>query len=647
MRSALWIMLLLVAGEVSGATLEPTGVIGNSGATGPSLVHCTCIATPGGVWIEEDLTLWLDGGDAINHLSFDGATVERFPLAPACELVQSPSFAALDGTLYFLGLAPPTNKYRTNNAALFRLPMRPDGAVELAARLPLTNPRSIGDVAPHPIDGRLLLALNREDPEDETAGPGLYTWSPQKKETGPSSAAGLQRFGQLRPERVAGVGIDPRRGWVYFGGYFGQYRPSFAHHPKVTEFVRLDRQGRELNRRDMFTMEAIPSQFNGQLSYAADALWAFAWYGFTGRMAPDTLASAPGKVTGWDLRLNQPSQVIGVRDVVALAEPSPQARRFDPLIITTNRPASTYYARWDYRHRRLELVDRLGSLPAVDSLALGEDGWLAVGVPDWQTWYRWEDGPRTPPRHAGIGSALIGGVYVEEMLIAIQRPRHGRWKPGEPADLTVNSFIHATGRHTSRKIAELPTRLPGGFDARVSPRPDGHGNSGTAYVVDAENGTLWQAALTVRGTQANVGRWDNITIGGGELNTPGDLAALGPDLLAVADGGHVVLLQRTAEAAFRVEQRLNGWSKDTEARFGGRLRLDGEGATLLVADTERHRVMWLDVPTQRVVARFGNTDEPGSDVLSLDGPTAITLAGRRAVVYDANNQRLVKLVLSD
>jgi hypothetical protein len=163
--------------------------------------------------------------------------------------------------------------------------------------------------------------------------------------------------------------------------------------------------------------------------------------------------------------------------------------------------------------------------------------------------------------------------------------------------------------------------------------------------LDAAAGALWQATVAVHTTRANVGPWEEVVIDGGQLDTPGDVAALGADLLAVADGSDVVLLQRSGDASFRVRHRLNAWNDAPQAQFGRQLRLDGEGATLLIADTDRHRVLWLDVPTRRVVAQFGDTDKPGAGTLALDGPTVITLCGHRAVVYDSNNQRLVKLML--
>jgi hypothetical protein len=48
----------------------------------------------------------------------------------------------------------------------------------------------------------------------------------------------------------------------------------------------------------------------------------------------------------------------------------------------------------------------------------------------------------------------------------------------------------------------------------------------------------------------------------------------------------------------------------------------------------------------RLLAAFGQTDKPGNDLASLSHPTTISASGDRAVVYDSDNQRIVKLTLT-
>jgi hypothetical protein len=56
-------------------------------------------------------------------------------------------------------------------------------------------------------------------------------------------------------------------------------------------------------------------------------------------------------------------------------------------------------------------------------------------------------------------------------------------------------------------------------------------------------------------------------------------------------------------------------------------------------------VVWLDTATWQRRGQFGVTDRRGDDTAHLDGPTAVAVRGARAVVADAGNQRVLKLVL--
>jgi hypothetical protein len=91
------------------------------------------------------------------------------------------------------------------------------------------------------------------------------------------------------------------------------------------------------------------------------------------------------------------------------------------------------------------------------------------------------------------------------------------------------------------------------------------------------------------------------------------------------------------------------WSWDNADGPGGALgahvRLAGYGAWLLVSDTDRHRVLWLDWQQRALLGQFGETDTPGDDPAHLDRPTFVALQGTRAVIADSGNQRLLKVEL--
>jgi len=112
----------------------------------------------------------------------------------------------------------------------------------------------------------------------------------------------------------------------------------------------------------------------------------------------------------------------------------------------------------------------------------------------------------------------------------------------------------------------------------------------------------------------------------------------------VADGNRVLLLEPSGEKA---ENLRVAWSDDGATlpggAFGAELHLAVSGDWLLVSDTMRHRVLWLDWTRRKFVAQFGVTDKPGDDATHLDTPTFVALQGSRAVVADSGNQRLMKL----
>ena len=82
--------------------------------------------------------------------------------------------------------------------------------------------------------------------------------------------------------------------------------------------------------------------------------------------------------------------------------------------------------------------------------------------------------------------------------------------------------------------------------------------------------------------------------------------------------------------------------------LGNEVYLATSGNRLLVSDAERQRVRLYSfdkgIDAQPVfVSQFGETDKAGDDEAHLDKPTLCALNGDRAAVYDAQNERVVKL----
>jgi hypothetical protein len=112
-------------------------------------------------------------------------------------------------------------------------------------------------------------------------------------------------------------------------------------------------------------------------------------------------------------------------------------------------------------------------------------------------------------------------------------------------------------------------------------------------------------------------------------------------LLAAGDG--TIYCFASTEDGF-VSQGL--WSPvvtDDRSRLGDQIMLASDAGLLWVADTNRHRVLCYDLSSKKMVGQFGTTDKAGSDCQSLNRPTTIACRGVRAVVFDSENQRIVKL----
>jgi hypothetical protein len=115
-------------------------------------------------------------------------------------------------------------------------------------------------------------------------------------------------------------------------------------------------------------------------------------------------------------------------------------------------------------------------------------------------------------------------------------------------------------------------------------------------------------------------------------------------LLAAVDGD-IVEFNISAQG-FVEAGRWNNWGGDSGEHFGKLIYITVNGGNLWVADKERQRVLVFDVLKHNVLGSFGQTDKPGNDLSSLSEPTSIAASGRKAVVYDSGNQRVIKLELA-
>jgi hypothetical protein len=131
---------------------------------------------------------------------------------------------------------------------------------------------------------------------------------------------------------------------------------------------------------------------------------------------------------------------------------------------------------------------------------------------------------------------------------------------------------------------------------------------------------------------------------GTNLRAPTDIAALTAGRLIIADEGRLVMLAPNGDG-YRVAGEFR-WGETERKRLGKRLHFAVDGSWMLLSDTERHRVLWLDWVEWRVLAVWGKTGKVGDELWYLHSPTFVALRGTKALVANSGKQRVPKLQLT-
>jgi hypothetical protein len=598
----------LLACAAAADTITAVGALGNSGGSGPSLVRVGEVQAETGVAVTADGCVLVSGGDRINRLGLAGGLIESYPLDPKEARATGRTFALVDGRLYFLGKIG-------ERWAIFGLnPAKGEVARPLATPLP---PRVVPWWPPalcaSPWRGKLLLA---QAAAERPPGVAIYAVDP--------ASGACQPWAEVAGNLPAGLALDDAHGVIYLGGRFGE----------AWKITALDGDGRPLAG-DWPTATArtapMPTDFEGRLSFAAGALWDAGHYGFLARL--DRAARIdPGRVVEWQHELNFPTQIVAVPGA---------AGPLQPLLIGTNLADAIYAADWDPAQRALTLTRRLGALPFIASLTLTPDGWAAVGTLRGTLWWRPNAGPDTPPAKVDMHIATTAGFVVGDSMLALGALY--RLDPGQPKPA---SPLLLTRRHSDRDEARRWDPLPAGTRAAgFCVQPVAGRDEAAAWASDAAGRRLLRARAWLGDPRLD-GPWRPVTVEGAALAAPGDLAAVDESHLVLADGGRVLGLA-VAGNQVRLAWTFDHWGDRPEQHFGSQIRLAADGGRLLVADTERQRVLWFDLAPGAApgppAAQFGQTDRAGDDERHLDRPAQVAIAGPRALVADAGNQRVLKL----
>jgi hypothetical protein len=620
--------ILLTASVLSGASIEPVGVIGNSGEAGASLLRISkwrFDQSATGVAMDRDGTLWVSGGDALHRVGLNGWLIERIPLEPQGSFVNSRTFAVLKETLYFFAVTP------DRQTRLFSVPIAPMAMKRVARPVAVTLPERRRDfipycLAPQPLKGQLVLAC---EPKEMPQGIGVYFLTPSAN----GQSATLRLAFTVAGDSPNGIAVDEQREVIYLGGYFNWFVGGETH-PYVYAIAAFKPNGRMLEGFPVACPKtpAIPTQFRGVISLAGGALWDSAWYGFLARLDRNG-QGAPGRLIEWHHELAYSSQVLMVGS----------NKGGQLLAITTATPNPVYLARWAEDSQRLIFIRRIGCLPTITSVGLSEDGWIMVGTTRLRLWWRWEDEASAPPHKAEGGTAITPPFFHDNQCFYFAIGHLDELEKRAPG-VAVSNPKPSSGNYAVWWSSEsVPIRRPVGL--AVQRLPDQPTGWGWLFVTDQETKQIWRTRFNISGLRPDMSGWKPLNLSDETLKAPTDIFAFTDGRLLVADEGQLVLFAPEKEG-YRKVQVFDGWGTKPDQKFGKRLRFAVDGAWLLVSDTDRHRIIWLDLEKWKVLGIFGETDREGDDLWHLHSPTFVALRGTKALVADSGNQRVLKLQLT-
>jgi len=333
----------------------------------------------------------------------------------------------------------------------------------------------------------------------------------------------------------------------------------------------------------------------------------------------------PGQVAIWKIAINYPTQIFDVGEVLGTGT-KPQ----DPLLLGNHSTNLVYYAKWDRETKKFSLVRWYGSFRGFSSVNISQNGWVYIDG----YWWKWEDEAVSPPRFANIARARGQGAFHKGYFSALATRKN---KGGITVALIAKP---APGRYSAKAWPSwrLPFVKSAGYDVWIK-----NGQPIKAFAVDAEGKNVWTAKINKRAFRPVKKSWSRLTLPV-SLRAPGDLRVTATGDLFLVDGSGIYHF-KNVKGRYKKAWYLSEWGGSSKERFGKNIRMTHDGLALVVADTERHRLLWFNSKTKTFLAQLGETDTPGDDPFHVNRPDEVSLAGSRLVVADEENQRVLKCEL--
>ncbi len=352
------------------------------------------------------------------------------------------------------------------------------------------------------------------------------------------------------------------------------------------------------------------------------------WYGSawhsTLRRFDKNLQPAPGVVLGGNSgsfigHVAEQSEVVNGRGLAQLRPDLFAISGFGGVI---------HLLEWKGADKRFEPIRRIGSVQSCSALGLDREGrtWCISG--NWN----WNDSPSTPQRWGVPVPERIYGIAMMDSDIICG---YGTmW--GKPAVLS-GKMDKELGMGRIESQTSLPKEAVSVALSEVKKR--------LVLLVLEANGKITAAHINGNGTY-NSDAGPVLLIPETPVKAWTSLASSGKDSLIAAGDGFVIEFIRDGDN-WKEKRRWNSFGQDNNDKFGAAICLASDSGRLWVSDKMRNRVVCFDSVSGKQLAAFGVADSAGSEISKLNSPTIISARGKKAVLFDSGNQRIMKLEIQD
>ena len=286
---------------------------------------------------------------------------------------------------------------------------------------------------------------------------------------------------------------------------------------------------------------------------------------------------------------------------------------------------------YDSAQQRMQLIRRIGSLTHCPTLAINSQGviWAAGG-----TW-PWEGLPDTSmPEGDRAGACESQMVIMPNGYAVCYSAKYG--KPGiayGPYLQDGMTRVSVKGLDSKKLTSNLEKSYPAATTVNFKKR--------FCLLLISDTGKARVFRISDRGEfYGDMGEAE-LTFSA-PIKTCTSLAKMDDDTLLLAADNAIITLKQN-ENGWKETGRITSFGNGKTDTFGDQVYVACQNNRIWVSDMQRHRIVTLDYSGKNLLASYGNTDRAGNSIELMNQPTSIAVNGDRCVVFDSQNQRLMRL----